>query len=184
MSAWCRKTLVGMQPTCRQVPPRKGSFSTTATFRPHCAARMAATYPPGPLPMITTSYLAKPVLPQKLCCARNGSVHGRMSRTAGKDCGSSRLAHVRFLQRWGLAATLRRGVRVCYDADIVGSWGAALRSRTTGPQDESPCAAIHKQRPYLGSRVRVVAHCGVGALRGLGVGCIILAGRLGIVGNL
>ena len=26
MSAWCRKTLVGMQPTCRQVPPRNGVF--------------------------------------------------------------------------------------------------------------------------------------------------------------
>src|SRR5271156_868190 len=62
MSAWCRKTLVGMQPTCRQVPPRNGSFSTTATFNPHCAARIAATYPPGPLPITTKSYLAKPVL--------------------------------------------------------------------------------------------------------------------------
>ena len=35
-------------------------------FNPHCAARMAATYPPGPLPMITRSYLAKPVLPLRL----------------------------------------------------------------------------------------------------------------------
>src|SRR5271168_127453 len=26
--------------------------------------------------------------------------------------------------------------------------GAALRSRTAGSQDESPCRAIHKQRPY------------------------------------
>ena len=34
--------------------------------------------------------------PQKLCRARNGSVHGRMSRIADKDCGSSRLANVRF----------------------------------------------------------------------------------------
>src|SRR3984957_15766595 len=63
MSAWCRKTLVGIQPTCRQVPPRNGSFSTTAVFNPHWLARIAATYPPGPLPMITRSYLAKFILP-------------------------------------------------------------------------------------------------------------------------
>src|SRR5271168_5150928 len=34
------------------------------------------------------------------------------------------------------------------EADIVASWGAALRSRTAGAQDESRCGAIHKQRPY------------------------------------
>ena len=28
---------------------------------------------------------------------------------------------------------------------------AALRSRTAGSQDESPCRAIHKQRPYPAS---------------------------------
>jgi len=33
-------------------------------------------------------------------------------------------------------------------ADIVLSWGAALRSRAAGSQDESRCSAIHKQRPY------------------------------------
>jgi hypothetical protein len=27
------------------------------------------------------------------------------------------------------------------------SWGAALRSRVAGSQDESRCSAIHKQRP-------------------------------------
>jgi hypothetical protein len=32
--------------------------------------------------------------------------------------------------------------------DILASWGAALRSRTAGSQDESPRRAIHKQRPY------------------------------------
>ena len=30
-------------------------FSTNATVLPNCAARMAATYPPGPLPMMTRS---------------------------------------------------------------------------------------------------------------------------------
>src|SRR6266852_4272974 len=47
-----------MHPTCKQVPPRYGSFSTTTTFRPSSPARIAATYPPGPLPIIATSYFA------------------------------------------------------------------------------------------------------------------------------
>src|ERR1700687_4073767 len=52
-----------MHPTCRQVPPRKGSFSTTTVFRPSSPARIAATYPPGPLPIIATSYFATRSLP-------------------------------------------------------------------------------------------------------------------------
>ena len=44
-----------MQPRCRQVPPSRLSFSTMAVFSPSCPARIAATYPPGPEPMITTS---------------------------------------------------------------------------------------------------------------------------------
>src|SRR5258708_3334849 len=52
-----------MQPTCRQVPPRYGSFSTTIVFRPNSPARIAATYPPGPLPIIATSYFATRSLP-------------------------------------------------------------------------------------------------------------------------
>src|ERR1700739_1530038 len=52
-----------MQPTCRQVPPRNGSFSTTIVLSPNSPARMAATYPPGPLPIIATSYFATHSLP-------------------------------------------------------------------------------------------------------------------------
>lgn len=44
----------GMQPTLRQVPPRY-SRSTQATLMPSWAARMAATYPPGPAPMTIRS---------------------------------------------------------------------------------------------------------------------------------
>src|SRR6056297_2669036 len=44
----------GMQPWFRQVPP-KASFSTSVTSRSSCAARMAATYPPGPAPTTSTS---------------------------------------------------------------------------------------------------------------------------------
>src|ERR1700722_15762286 len=31
----------------------------TTVFRPHCEARIAVLYPPGPLPIIARSYLAK-----------------------------------------------------------------------------------------------------------------------------
>src|SRR5262245_48184681 len=53
---------VGMQPRFRQVPPRTGSRSTTAVRNPSCDARMAATYPPVPEPMTTTSYASATVL--------------------------------------------------------------------------------------------------------------------------
>ena len=42
------RTLVGMQPMFRQVPPR--SPSPRSPRAPSWAARMAATYPPGPEP--------------------------------------------------------------------------------------------------------------------------------------
>src|SRR6476661_7142541 len=48
------RALVGMQPQLRQMPP-SDSRSITATFSPSCEARMAATYPPGPLPTTTKS---------------------------------------------------------------------------------------------------------------------------------
>src|SRR5688572_20610997 len=50
------RALVGMQPQMRQVPPSAFCRSTTATFFPSCDARMAATYPPVPAPITTTSY--------------------------------------------------------------------------------------------------------------------------------
>ena len=39
----CSSAFDGMQPTFRQVPPKVLSFSTTAVFKPSCAARMAQT---------------------------------------------------------------------------------------------------------------------------------------------
>jgi len=42
-SAVQRSDLVGMQPRKVQVPPRRLSFSTIATFKPNCPARIAAT---------------------------------------------------------------------------------------------------------------------------------------------
>src|SRR5262245_16065495 len=51
--------LVGMHPQIRHVPPSAFCFSTTATFRPSCDARIAATYPPVPAPITTTSYVGK-----------------------------------------------------------------------------------------------------------------------------
>src|SRR5665213_3679805 len=44
-----------MQPTFTQVPPSVLSRSTHTVLSPSCAARIAATYPPGPPPMISTS---------------------------------------------------------------------------------------------------------------------------------
>lgn len=45
----------GIQPTFKQVPPNDPLFSTHATFKPNCPAFIAATYPPGPPPIITKS---------------------------------------------------------------------------------------------------------------------------------
>ena len=40
-----------------QAAPAQSPFSTTAVLIPSCAARIAATYPPGPEPITTQSYL-------------------------------------------------------------------------------------------------------------------------------
>src|SRR6187455_1983138 len=45
-----------MHPRKRHVPPRRSSFSTMETESPSCAARIAPTYPPGPLPITTRSF--------------------------------------------------------------------------------------------------------------------------------
>ena len=44
----CSSAFDGMQPTLRQVPPWVARFSTTATFMPSCAARMAHDIAAGP----------------------------------------------------------------------------------------------------------------------------------------
>src|SRR5436305_10339009 len=56
------RALEGMHPTFRQVPPRC-SFSISATEAPSWAARIAATYPPGPPPITTMSKLSGMGLP-------------------------------------------------------------------------------------------------------------------------
>src|SRR3954449_10332946 len=58
-SALRSSALEGMQPTLRQTPPQYLD-STTATLLPSWAARMAATYPPGPAPRTTTSKCGMP----------------------------------------------------------------------------------------------------------------------------
>src|SRR5262245_13439616 len=52
-----------MQPTLRHVPPNAGRLSMHATDIPSCAARKAATYPPGPPPITIKSNM---VLPKKV----------------------------------------------------------------------------------------------------------------------
>ena len=49
------KAFEGMQPVFKQVPPSVGFFSTQATFIPNWDALIAATYPPGPAPIIIRS---------------------------------------------------------------------------------------------------------------------------------
>src|SRR5271156_3134691 len=44
------------------------------------------------------------------------------------------------------AGATKRGLR--HWANIVASWGAALRNGAGRSSDESRCSAIHKQRPY------------------------------------
>src|SRR5882724_2321539 len=73
-----------MHPTCKQVPPRKGSFSTTIVFSPSSPARIAATYPPGPLPIIATSYFATRSLPSAGARTRD--------RTWWSDCRHTSVA--------------------------------------------------------------------------------------------
>src|SRR5688572_18052582 len=55
-SALRSSALVGMHPQFRHTPPGRSS-STAATERPSCAHRIAATYPPGPVPTTATSTL-------------------------------------------------------------------------------------------------------------------------------
>ena len=43
-----------MQPQFRQTPPNS-DFSMMAVFKPNWEARIAATYPPGPLPITIKS---------------------------------------------------------------------------------------------------------------------------------
>ena len=54
ISPACNSALVGIQPLCKQVPP-KTSRSIKATFKPSWDPRNAAAYPPLPAPSITRS---------------------------------------------------------------------------------------------------------------------------------
>src|SRR3954463_3899840 len=74
--------LVGMHPQRRHVPPSAFCFSTTATFKPSCAARMAATYPPVPAPITMTSY----------SLAIRCEVLSTFQRREGNKVGTARLA--------------------------------------------------------------------------------------------
>src|SRR3954454_12498224 len=73
-SALRSRALEGMQPTLRQTPPQYLD-STTATLLPSWAARMAATYPPGPAPRTTTSK----------CGMRTAYAWDRSGRRAGAE---------------------------------------------------------------------------------------------------
>src|SRR4028119_415304 len=70
MSATRRTALAGMQATFRQRPPTC-CFSMTAVFMPTWAARIAATYPPGPDPMTMQSYALSAMASQAIGTLRH-----------------------------------------------------------------------------------------------------------------
>src|ERR1700683_1282091 len=79
----------GMHPQLRHTPPGR-SRSTIATFIFSCEARIAATYPPGPEPMIARSYreLAKTRSSQKRwVIVRAIKVWQKGWRSNQKTCG-------------------------------------------------------------------------------------------------
>src|SRR5579862_8160743 len=132
-----------MQPTCRQVPPRNPSFSITRVFSPHCAARMAVTYPPGPLPMIARSYLGKSNLRGRLT-VRAPLGNGRRDAKAGPlraarslwAAESQQKAQLQFYQRPPLAATIVESDKAIFLApDAVNFWFCrGNRCAARGPQ--------------------------------------------------
>src|SRR6266542_3290076 len=89
-----------MQPRRVQTPPRRESFSTMSTESPSWAARTAATYPPGPEPMMQRSYvllelmplLVPPSPPPPLSPSetqRGGGGEGARGRMAARNLSSS-----------------------------------------------------------------------------------------------
>src|SRR5271155_2239329 len=77
-----------------------------------------------------------------------------VSRASPADAGSASTENrAPRLTRARHAVPLRRR----RGGDIVASWGASLRSRTAGSQDESRCDAIHKPRPKQ-NESQAVAH--------------------------
>src|SRR5947207_11217043 len=64
----------------RQVPPSSLSFSMIAVLSPSWPARMAATYPPGPEPMIATSNGGCSFKSSPYQSQRRGTEHKRHKR--------------------------------------------------------------------------------------------------------
>ena len=58
-SALRQKHLVGIHPSCRQVPPTRRS-SNRVTLSPFLAAYRAVSYPPGPAPMMIAFFAMSP----------------------------------------------------------------------------------------------------------------------------
>src|SRR3954469_3414989 len=147
------RALVGIQPTFRQTPPQYFS-STTATRLPSWAARMAATYPPGPAPSTTTSKRSP-------CSSMDGSFP--LGRPASHE---SRLVPDR--TTCSRAPTRRRGVppppaagdRWGTREAITWSTTSATVTRTSGsaPQGHDLCsrgnastAGLHPREHGLGA---------------------------------
>src|SRR5262252_1475151 len=126
-----------MQPTCRHVPPRYGSFSTTIVFNPSSPARMAATYPPGPLPIIATSYFATLNLPSAgtRCRARNPAPPSHaVAFSLGLLCGHPPMLEVAALRQFLPELERRpRGKLGILSAVLRPSKSALLSGRASEP---------------------------------------------------
>src|SRR6266852_2289110 len=130
-----------MHPTCRQVPPRKGSFSTTTVFSPSSPARIAATYPPGPLPILATSYFATRSLPSTE--ARTGD------RTWWSDC---RHTSVTLEETRGGQAKRRGASRSFYERHSKRTKSRLrLRRRRLRPSKQEILTAVRPPRNLLPS---------------------------------
>ena len=87
--------LVGMQPRSVHTPPSLDSFSMIRTERLSWAARIAATYPPGPEPMIATSYVLVWFI--NLIASQRASIGG-VAYQSSWESGSTRRASLKRLK--------------------------------------------------------------------------------------
>src|SRR5262245_17445261 len=99
-----------MHPQFRQIPPGR-SASTTATRCPSCAARIAATYPPGPEPTTTASNRSLAIASDQ---EAEGRLEGRLE--IGQEARAHGAVHHPMVGRQGHPHTLAyRHVAVDHD---------------------------------------------------------------------
>src|SRR4051812_45123119 len=170
-SALRSRALDGMQPTLRHTPPQY-LLSTTATLLPSCAARMAATYPPGPAPRTTTSKcgmcasLEPP--PWELLVVPCGVGHGRTPRAqrTAPHRPLPRRAHPppppRIARPWATGVRRERvSSRERHRRGSTGPDEGAPHARPLGPAGEAGLPhhrPVRRGRPRTGAREHAGGH--------------------------